>query len=385
MSTKEDLVKFRRLIHRNPEIMFQEIQTSNLVEQHLKSLGMSYESQIVKTGILSLFDSGKPGKTILVRADMDALPIHEENDVEYKSNNPGVMHACGHDGHTAILMSLASELKKDPNFVPSGRVLLVFQPAEEGGGGGDQMVATGILDKYSVDAVFALHVWNHIDVGNVGVVDGTMMASVDEFEIQVKGKSGHGAMPQYTVDPIYVSAQIINSLQSIVSRNTDPMEPAVVTVGSIHAGEAFNVIPEICVMKGTIRTFSKKVYESIPNQFQNLVRGIAGALGAEVEIIYDRVNKPTINSPQMAEIVRRASENILGKDSVTEEGARTMGGEDFSAFLNARPGCYFFIGSRNEKKGFVKPHHNSRFDFDEDALKNGLDVMKEVIRLFLSN
>lgn len=383
-SNRTELINFRRSIHKNPELMFNEKKTAGLVVSHLESLGLRYESGIAETGVACLIDSGIPGKTLLVRADMDALPIQEENPVEYRSENPGIMHACGHDGHTAILMSLAGELRREvSNLIPRGRVLLIFQPAEEGGGGAERMIEKGILEKYNVDAALGLHVWNHIDLGNIGVVDGPMMASVDEFRITIKGKSGHGAMPQYTIDPIVVAAHLITSLQTIVSRNTDPLDSCVVTVGSIHAGDAFNAIPEIAFLKGTARTYSKKLYEMIPKKIDDLTRGICTAFGAEYELEYIRVNRPTINHPDIANIVRQASLNVLGKP-VTEENVKNMGGEDFSAFLDRVPGCYFFVGSRNPDKGFVYPHHNSKFDFDEDALPIGLEVMKESIRLYLS-
>ncbi|MCU0825460.1 MAG: amidohydrolase, partial [Leptospira sp.] len=276
-------------------------------------------------------------------------------------------------------------LKESGNdFVPKGRVLLCFQPAEEGGSGADRMIQAGILDRYSVDAVFALHVWNHIDLGKVGVVNGTMMASVDEFKITVKGISGHGAMPEHTVDPIVVGSHIVTALQTLVSRNTDPLEPCVVTVGSFHAGNAFNVIPEIAILHGTVRTYSKEVYNSIPLKMEQLVRMVAEGFGAKIDFDYTRIDKPTINDPKMADIVRKATIQILGEGSLTEEHTRTMGGEDFSAFLNERPGCYFFVGSRNEKKGFVHPHHSSFFDFDEDALPIGLAILKQVITEYLS-
>ncbi|MCB1178335.1 MAG: amidohydrolase [Leptospiraceae bacterium] len=382
---KQELISYRRRFHTFPELKFEEKETAKFVEDHLKSLGFSYESGIVETGIACLIDSGKPGKTLLVRADMDALPIFEENIVDYASKNSGKMHACGHDGHTSVLMGLASELKERlSSVVPKGRVLLVFQPAEEGGGGADKMVETGILEKYNVDATFALHVWNHVDIGKVGVVDGPMMASVDEFSIKVRGVSGHGAMPQHTVDPVVVGAHIITALQTIVSRNVDPLDSCVVTVGSLHAGDAFNVIPEIAEMKGTVRTYSKTLYDEIPGRIEKLVKSISEGFGARIEFEYERVNKPTINNPKMADIIRKAARNILGENSVTEEEAKTMGGEDFSAFLERVPGCYFFIGSRNKEKGFVNPHHSSKFDFDEDALVNGLAVMKEAIKIYLS-
>ncbi len=325
---QKELVQFRRTIHSNPELMFQEKDTSALVVSHLKKEGFSFESGIAETGVVCLIDSGLPGKTLLVRADMDALPIHEENITEYSSRKKGVMHACGHDAHTSILMGLASDLRQDlKSVIPKGRVLLVFQPAEEGGGGADRMVEAGVLEKYSVDAALALHVWNHVDIGKVGVVDGTMMASVDEFRITVKGKSGHGAMPQHTVDPVTVSAYIITALQTIVSRNTDPLDSCVVTVGSLHSGDAFNAIPDEAKMVGTVRTYSKEVYDKVPDILKRIVTKTAESFGASAEVEYIRVNQPTINTPAMADIVRKASRKVLGPDSVTEKETRTMGGE----------------------------------------------------------
>jgi amidohydrolase len=377
----EKMVIHRRSIHKNPELMYKEEQTSSYIRNELQSCSISYEYPIAKTGLVALIDSHKPGKTLLVRADMDALPIFEKNDTEYKSTNDGIMHACGHDGHVAVLLELAKSFSQN---LDKGRILFVFQPAEEGGNGADKMIEEGILEKYNVDACLALHVWNHIPVGKIGVVNGTQMASVDEFYIKIVGKSGHAAMPQYTVDPILVSANIITSAQSLVSRKIDPLDSCVVTFGAIHSGEAFNAIPEIAEMRGTIRTYSKQVFDFIPNEFTKLVQGIATSMGASATIDYKRVNLPTINDGKMADIVRKASRKVLGADSVTEENARTMGGEDFSAFLNRVPGCYFFVGSYNQEKGFVHPHHNDRFDFDEDALWLGYQVMKEAIEIYLN-
>ncbi|MCC5816224.1 MAG: amidohydrolase [Leptospira sp.] len=382
----KSMVNFRRAIHKNPELKYEEKETADFVAKHLTSLGLEFESGIAETGIVALIDSGKPGKTLLVRADMDALPIFEENNVEYKSCKDGLMHACGHDGHTSILMELASELKRDTtSILPQGRALLVFQPAEEGGSGADRMIAEGILDRYKVDACIGLHVWNHIDIGKVGVVNGTMMASVDEFKITIQGISGHGAMPQHTVDPILVGSHIVTALQSLVSRNTDPLDSCVVTVGSFHAGNAFNVIPETAELIGTVRTFSKESYEKIPEKLQKLVTSIAEGFGAKAIINYKRIDKPTINDPAMADLVRSSVREILGEEHLTDENTRTMGGEDFSAFLMEVPGCYFFVGSRNESKGFIHPHHSSFFDFDEEAMKVGLAVMKKSIYNYLKN
>lgn len=382
--TYQSMVEFRRTIHKHPELKYEEKQTAAFVKNHLQNLGWKFESEIAETGIVALIDSGLPGKTLLVRADMDALPIFEENEVEYKSTIPGTMHACGHDAHTSILMALAADLKTSiQSHIPQGRVLLVFQPAEEGGSGADRMIEAGILEKYKVDACLGLHVWNHIDIGKIGVVNGTMMASVDEFKITVQGQSGHGAMPQYTVDPIVVGSHIVTALQTIVSRNTDPLDSTVVTVGSFHSGNAFNVIPETAELVGTVRTFSKHMYEVIPDKVQSLVKGVAEAFGAKVKIDYKRVDKPTINDAKMADLVRISAKQVLGESCLTEENTRTMGGEDFSAFLMKVPGCYFFVGSRNEQKGFIHSHHSSFFDFDEEAMKNGLSVMKRAIWNFL--
>ncbi len=380
----EELIRYRRFIHKHPELKYEEVGTADFVSQHLHSLGYTFQGGIAKTGIACLIDSGKPGKTLLVRADMDALPILEENKVEYASSNNGVMHACGHDAHTSVLMGLASELKENLEAViPKGKVLLVFQPAEEGGQGADKMIEEGILEKYDVSAAIGLHVWNHIPVGKIGVVDGPMMAAVDEFQITVQGISGHGAMPQHTVDPILVASHIVTALQSIVSRNTDPLDSCVVTVGAFHAGHAFNVISETAELKGTVRTFTKEMFDKAPGLFQRIVENTAEAFGAKAIISYERTNAPTINDPTMANIVRKASENILGQNSVTDEHTKTMGGEDFSAFLMRVPGCYFFVGSMNEEKGFVNPHHSSKFDLDEASLPIGLAVMKEAIRIYL--
>ena len=382
----QELIKHRRTIHAFPELKFNEVSTANYIQEHLTKLNFSFESKIAETGVVCLLDSGIPGKTILVRADMDALPIHEENQVEYKSQNPGVMHACGHDGHTSVLLGYASELKNSlQKLIPKGRVLLVFQPAEEGGMGADKMIEAGILEKYKVDSCLALHVWNHIDYGKIGVVDGPMMASVDEFKITITGKSGHAAMPEHTVDPIMVGSYLVTALQTLVSRNTDPLDSLVVTVGSFHSGDAFNAIPETAVLKGTIRTFSKQQYQSIPERFQTLVKLHVESFGAKAEIAYNRVDKPTINTPFMADFVRRAAVKLLGEASVTTENAKTMGGEDFSAFLEKVPGVYFFVGSRNAEKGFVFPHHNSKFNFDENAMTIGLAVIQEVVTQYLAH
>ncbi len=380
----QELVNFRRAIHIHPELMFAETNTASMVSDHLRKLNLKFESGIAKTGIACLLDSGIPGKTLLVRADMDALPIQEENQVPYKSINTGVMHACGHDGHTAILMSLAGDLKAElSNFIPKGRVLLVFQPAEEGGGGADRMIEEGILEKYNDSSALALHVWNHVPLGKIGVVEGPMMAAVDEFTIKIIGKSGHGAMPQHTVDPIVVSAHIITALQTIASSFADPLDSCVVTVGSLHSGEAFNAIPEVAFMKGTVRTYSKDLYNEVPERLKKIVNGICEGFSAKAEIEYLRINKPTINDPNMVNIVKRATETVLGMGNVTTEHVKNMGGEDFSAFLDRVPGCYFFVGSRNPDKGFIHPHHNSKFDFDESALPIGLEVLKESIKLYL--
>jgi amidohydrolase len=306
------------------------------------------------------------GKTLMLRADMDCLPVQEENDAPYKSVHDGRMHACGHDGHTAILMAVAEQLQAKQQTL-KGITKLVFQPAEEGGNGAERMIQDGVLANPRVDAAFGLHLWNDRPVGKVALNPGPLMAGVDSFDLTIHGKGGHGAAPHQTIDPIVAAAQVINNLQTIVSRNVDPLETAVVTVASIHAGSAFNVIAESAALRGTVRYFSPELGEQLPKMIERIVAGTAQSLGATYSLKYERLTPPTINDAAMAEFIRDVASEVVGSENVSMT-ARTMGGEDMSFFLNEVPGCFFFVGSRNEQRSLIYPHHSPKFDFDEAAM-----------------
>jgi len=309
--------------------------------------------------------------------------VQEENDVEYRSQQPGRMHACGHDGHVAIGMMVAEKLVSEKDSL-TGNIKFVFQPAEEGGNGALAMIEDGVLENPKVDATFGLHLWNGMDVGQIGVYPGSMMASVDEFEITITGKGGHGAIPHQTIDAVVVGSQIVNALQTIVSRNVDPLEAAVVTVGTFNAGTAFNVISETATLTGTVRAFSRELWEEIPNLFKRIVKGVCDSMGATVDINYIRLCMPTINDPGMAGLAHQVAASVVGEANViSTNAARTMAGEDMSSFLEKVPGCFFFVGSRNASKGFIHPHHSPKFDIDEDALPIGLEIMTSIVRQYL--
>ncbi len=378
----EEAIEIRRDLHAHPELGFQEDRTAGIVAQRLKSLGLEVTTGVAKTGVVGLLRGGKPGKTIMVRADMDALPIQEENEVPYRSQNAGVMHACGHDGHTAMALTAARILQERRDGL-QGNVKFVFQPAEEGPGGAKQMVQEGALQDPDVDVAIGIHVWNDLTLGQIGVQSGPIMASTDRVEITVRGKGGHGAKPQDAVDPIVVSAQIILALQTLISRERNPLEPAVLSIGSIHGGEAFNVIPPEVKLLGTVRTLSEGLWEAMPVRIQRVAEGVAAGLGATVDVDYQRMYPTTRNDPRIAERIESLAQELVGADAVIRHSA-TMGGEDMSFFLREVPGCFFFIGSANPEKGLNHPHHNPRFDFDEDALGIGIEMLTRSVESFLA-
>ena len=363
---REELVRLRRDFHRHPELGFQEVRTSGIVAARLKELGYEVRKRLGGTGVTG--QKGRGGRTLFVRADMDALPIREENDVEYKSGNDGVMHACGHDSHTAIGLITAARFAK-ATF--PGTLRFGFQPAEEVGQGAERMMADGALQ--GVDAALGLHVWNSMPVGKVGVTEGAAMAAVDDFDIVVHGRGGHAAEPQETEDPIVGAARIIHDLQTIVSRRVDPFQTAVLSVTWIEGGSAYNVIPEKATLRGTIRTFDEDVRKSIHQRVHEIV-------GTKGTVSIQKMTRVLMNDPRMCKIVREAAVSVVGAENlITDE--RTMGGEDFGAMLAAVPGCFFFVGSQSPKGGF--PHHHPRFDVDERALPIGLEIMTRAARLYL--
>ena len=377
------LVDTRRDLHAHPELAFDERRTSAIVVERLQALGLAPRVGLARTGVVALVEGARPGRTVLLRADMDALPIQEENEVPYRSQNTGAMHACGHDCHTSMLLAVAKQLVGRASTL-SGRVKLCFQPAEEVGGGARAMIADGVLAHPRPDAAFGLHVWQDLDVGKVAVTTGPMMAAVDSFKVTVAGRGTHAAIPQLGVDPVVCLAQMVTALQTIASREVDPMLPVVVSATQIRAGTAFNIIPPTAEMEGTVRVFDPAVWKELPARFERIVQGVAQAFGCTAAIAYERNNGPTINDPAMAALARAAAAEVVGPENVVE-GLRTMGGEDFSAFLLEVPGCFIAIGSRNAARGLVHGHHHPRFDVDESCLEIGVEVLLRTARTFLAS
>ena len=389
----EQLIADRRNFHRHPELAYNEQLTARTVVDRLTEYGYDVKSGVGRTGVVGLLAGVKqapgadfksaPARALLYRADMDALPVQEENDVDYRSENDGVMHACGHDAHVAIGLAVAKQMASDRAAL-GGHLKFAFQPAEEGGNGAVAMIDEGVLEDPQVTAAVGLHVWNNLPIGTAGIYAGPMMAAVDEFEIVVQGRGGHGAMPQQTIDAIVVAAQIVTSLQTIVSRNISPLDSAVVTVGKFFAGTAFNVIADLATLRGTVRTFNKETHAEIPQMFERVVRGVCESMGATYSLDYKRQTLPLVNSEEMCELVADCAAEVIGRENcIRDETVRTMGGEDMSYFLERVPGCYFFLGTRNEARGLVHPHHSPRFDIDESALAIGVEIMTRVIRRYL--
>jgi amidohydrolase len=375
------VVADRRFLHEHPELGFQEFETARLVAERLESMGVEdIRTGIAVTGVTGLIKgtkTGGPEKVVLVRADMDALPILEENEVDYRSKIDGKMHACGHDAHTSMLLGVG-RLLLDRRDEFSGTVKLLFQPAEEGGGGARVMIEEGVLEDPTVDLVFGQHVAAEVPVGQIELRGGPCMAAADRFEILIKGRGGHGAQPHLTVDPIAVGSQIVSALQTIVAREVDPTKEAVVTVGAFIAGDASNVIPDTAVMRGTLRSFDPEVRELIGRRVGEIATGIASAMRAEVEYVYNPGYPATINDPVETEKVREIAAAIVGEENVLTADLQ-MGAEDFSYFLEQKPGCFFFTGTRDEERGITWGHHHPKFDVAEDGLAVGIEVMVRTV------
>ncbi len=354
----ESLVQTRRDLHQHPELGFEETRTAEIVAGRLSRLGLAPRTGVGRTGVTA--DPGQSGARILLRADMDALPLTEATGAPYESRVPGKMHACGHDGHVAIGLAVAERLSRAPG---AERFRFLFQPAEEGAGGAEACAADGVLE--GVTAAFGLHLWNQLPVGKIGVNRGALLAAVDEFAIEVEGRGGHGASPHETADPIVAAARIIDALQSVVSREISPLDSAVVTIGSVHGGTAFNIIPSSVRLTGTARSFTEEAGRALPEKVARVVRGTAEAAGVEARLDYRRVNRATVNDRAMAELFIETAREIFGEENVETE-TRTLGGEDMSVFLSRVPGCFFFVGSA--PAGPHRPHHSPDFDIDERSL-----------------
>ena len=371
---KDEIYTIRRHFHRYPELSFKEFNTAETISQHLDNLGISHKKGVGKTGIVGEINFG-PGPTIALRADMDALPIQEENNLDYKSLNDGVMHACGHDGHMAILLGAANALSNNSKL-KKGTVRFIFQPAEEGLGGAKYMIEDGCLDK--VDEIYGLHLWNYQLYGEVGIKDGPVMASADLFDIEVSGKGGHGATPQGTIDAIVVASNLVTMLQTIVSRNTNPLESTVLSIGKIKGGHNFNIISDKVHMSGTTRAYTEENRTMIKQRMKEVIEGVSKSFGADIKLNYKDGYPPTVNHSSQVEKVLEAASSVVA--SGAKNPYLSMGGEDFSYYLQNKPGCFFFVGSApNENEILSTPHHCSHFNIDERALLIGASVYVNLI------
>lgn len=376
------LTAWRRDLHQHPELGFEVTRTAGIVARVLAELGCEVRAGIGKSGVVALLRGGKPGPTVMLRADMDALPIQEISNAPYASCVPGVMHACGHDGHVAMGLGAATLLARHAADLP-GDVLFVFQPAEEGEGGAAAMIADGAIADPMPDAAFGLHLWNTMPLGLVMAQAGPLMAAADVVRIVLRGRGGHGALPHEAVDAIAVAGQVLSALQTIVSRNVDPQETAVLTIGTVRGGTAFNVIAETVEMQGTIRTFSPAVRETVLTRLRVLLDGITAGLGASYELAVNSVSGAVVNDPAAAEIARAAAVQVVGNTAVTWR-PPMMVSEDFAEFAARVPACFMLLGSANAELGLNAPHHNPHFDFDERALPIGAALLATVAAHFLA-
>jgi amidohydrolase len=368
----EEVVAWRRYLHRNPELSFQEEETARFVYETLQTFGNTLElSRPTPTSVVARLIGAKPGPTLAIRADIDALPIEEENDFEFVSRNPGVMHACGHDGHTAMLLGTAKILSEMRDCI-RGEVRFLFQHAEElYPGGAQQMVDEGVME--GVDVVIGTHLWAPLEIGKIGVAYGAMMGSPDTFWITIKGKGGHGAMPHQAVDSIAIGAQVVTNLQHVVSRNTDPIDDVVVSVTKFTGGTTHNVIPGCVEMLGTVRTLDPEVRKKVPEFMERVVKGITEAHGASYEFKYQFGFRPVVNDEEVTRTIEETVQEVFGEETL-ELVRPNLGGEDFSALQHAAPGTFFWVGAGNKEKGITYPHHHPRFTIDEDALPYGVKM-----------
>lgn len=366
---KGQIVDYRRSLHQIPETGFTERKTSAFVAEELNRLGLTVETGIAQYGVVGLLSGDSPGKTVMLRADMDALPILEDTGLSFASTHEGVMHACGHDGHMAMVLGAAQVLTRMRDRI-KGQVKFLFQPAEEGPGGAKPMVAAGVMENPTVDYAIGGHLWPALPQGTVGVKAGPLMAAMDKFELKITGRGGHGAMPHMCIDPIDTAVQVVNALQRIVSRQMNPLNPSVVTVGSFNGGSSFNIIPDTVELSGTTRTFDRDIWQSWPERMEKIIRGVCDAMGATYELDYQQGYPPTINDADAAELAGRCAALVVGKENVLEPES-TMGGEDMSFYLEKAKGCFIFLGVGTDG---CAPLHNSRFDFDEGVLLTGVET-----------
>ena len=371
---EKNIIDWRRDFHQYPELGFDEHRTSKIIGEALKEMGLAPQMNVGKTGVTADLTFGE-GPTIALRADMDALPMQETSGLDFSSKHDGVMHACGHDGHMAMLLGAAKVLTQNGDSF-NGTVRFIFQPAEEGAGGARYMIEDGCLD--GVDEIYGIHVWNYQPVGEVGITDGPVLAAADLFEIDIKGIGGHGAAPQGTVDAVVVASHLVQALQTIVSRNTNPLESTVVTIGTINGGHNFNIIADEVTLSGTARAYTEENRNLIKTRMTEIIEGVAKTFGAGISFDYEDGYPPTINHTDPVNKVLKAAERVVGEKAGMPY--LSMGGEDFSYYLQKIPGCFFFVGSApNDQKLFETPHHCSHFTMDERALLVGPSIYLNLV------
>ena len=381
----DEMKSWRQDLHKIPEIGLEEYETSKYIKNKLKEFNINFKEGYSNTGLVAWVkgNKGNSNKSIGLRADFDALPMPEKNNFEYKSSKDGMMHACGHDGHTSMLLGAAKYISENNDF--DGTVYFIFQPGEEGFAGGKKMIEDGLFDDFNIDEVYALHNWPDLPLGSFGVNSGPMMAAVDEFDIIVKGKGGHAAFPQLVIDPIIVASQIVTAIQTIISRSTDPVDKALISITKIHGGTAYNVIDDEVKLSGTIRTFKPETRSFIEKKIEEIANGIAKAHGAGANIEFDLINKypPTINSKKESEFAAKVAKKMVGEEKVNTDIEPSMGGEDFSYLLNKKPGSYLYIGQGDENH---KAHlHTTKYDFNDNLLPIGVNYWVNLVKEFFAN
>ncbi len=368
----DEVIATRRDLHAHPELGFEEFRTARVVAKRLRSLGYDVHEGIATTGVVGVLRGRAPGKTVMLRADMDALPLQEETEHAYRSTVDGKMHACGHDGHVAILLG-AARLIADRSSELAGTVVLCFQPAEEGRGGASAMVEEGLLERFGVERAYGLHLFSQLPTGVLGFCEGEFYASSDSIEITIRGEGGHGAAPHLSIDPILVAAEFVSAVQKVVSRQIDPLEPAVVTIGAIHGGTTHNVIPSSATLLGTVRAFNPGVREKMSGRIERVLAGVCAASGASYDFSYLWRYPVTSNDAKQNAYVRALAARTLGQRQVVDA-ERHMGAEDFSFFAQRVPACYFVLGANGGRETSY-PHHHGKFDLDENALATGVAIM----------
>lgn len=378
---RDEVIALRRDFHQHPELGFNEVRTSGIVARQLNALGMEVQTGVGRTGVVAILEGAHDGPTVLVRADMDALPIHEATGADYASTTPNVMHACGHDGHTAIVLGVAKLMAARRDDL-HGRIKFVFQPAEEIASGAKAMVADGVLNDPRPDLTLGLHLWNSLPLGTLGAADGPIMAGSSMFTINITGKGGHAAAPHTAIDPVVCASHIVTALQSVISRTLDPLDTGVISVTVVRAGDAHNVIPQSAEMRGTMRFFKTEVRDMMERRMHEIVQGVCAAMNCTGQAHIERMTLPVVNAPEIAAKGRAVFETMPGVTRI-DLNARTMGAEDVGVLMDDIPGLYFFVGAQDETADGYYGHHHPRFTFNEDALPFSVALLASAVGAYV--